>query len=282
MNKKGLIVISVITIICIFFVACNKANKRNNSKQDNELQGKQELLSCIVIGVDESGKQIDSIMIASLNYSDETVSVLAVPSDIRCVKEKYANMITSNNLEKIVGDISAACNIDVDKYIVLTLETVSSILSEFGNITFDIPDLYGDGVGMVYDDNIQNLHISLSPGRHKLTPEEMMHVIRYIKGNLNSEGRRATYDNGEIDRLYMQQSLIKSIFEQKSKILEDTNVLSIIKTFPSKLKTNLTSKDIVEAYKLISNIEVADIFLKTMQGQYLDDGYIKYFEPQIQ
>ena len=49
MNKKGLIVISVITIICTFFVACNKANTRNNSKQDNKLQGKQELLNYINI-----------------------------------------------------------------------------------------------------------------------------------------------------------------------------------------------------------------------------------------
>lgn len=246
-------------------------------KQEN-IQDKSAITeNCMVIGVDESEERIDSINVVSVNSNEKKLSVLSIPEDIQFVKEKYSGKITDSNIEDIMNELSSETKINIQKYIVLDFDAVLSVLSEMGNVSFEIPDIYGDGQGMVYDDNSQNLHISLTPGMQELTPEEMLDVIRYIKGNISEDGTYQTYSDGEIGRIAMQQSLIKALLEQKRDKYSSSVMLDILKELPDSLKTNLDAGDIINGYNLFKNLDKDNVDFNIMEGEFVSENNVKYF-----
>lgn len=65
-----------------------------------------------------------------------------------------------------IGGATATCEavtritgIPINYYVDFSFDAVAHVIDELGPIEFTIPDLYGDGVGMVYDDPVQSLHI---------------------------------------------------------------------------------------------------------------------------
>lgn len=268
MNKKLSVIIGVFMILCIC-CACGKKIDTTTNVNTNYL----------AIGID-NGKRIDSIMVISIN-DNENLSVLSIPRDIRDIKEKYKSGINSSNIDNVKNDLSNLLDTKIDKYIVFDFETLLRVFSQIGNVDFEIPDLYDDGVGMIYDDDVQDLHISLVPGQHSLSPEDMLYVIRYIKNNANENGDFLTYENGDVDRINMQHQLINSLIVQKQKIFSESDILDIYKSLFDKLLTNLNSSDIIRLYNIVNEINPNNIVFKILDGQYITEDNEKYFVPTI-
>lgn len=213
----------------------------------------------------DSQNHIDTIMLA--NVSQNGICVTSIPRDTLNIK-RFANdaFQTSEAVTELMG-------VNIDKYLVAYTEDAEELLSKAESVKFEIPDLYGDGEGMVYDDPYLNLHINLSPGEHELTGAEMLQVMRYRKSNVKEGGKYNAYENGDLDRIKMTHSLFSEIIKQKKDILSDKNLLKEAYDIISNCRTDLGLNDV----KRIIKAAKKGITFEVLAGKYEKDANGAYF-----
>lgn len=215
----------------------------------------------LFLGSDGRG-HIDTIMCAEV--SGNGISVTSIPRDTMYI-DSYVSEASKESAEKILSFIPNLTGHKTDKYVMTDIDGAVSLLSEFDTVKFNIPDLFNNGEGMVYDDAAQNLHIKLAPGETELTGAEMMQVIRYRKSNVNSSGQYSAYSNGNIGRISMTHSLLNEIINQKKDILRSDNILDAARNVLDRSVTNLDINDIKKIFKAVKK---GNITFKTLEGDY--------------
>lgn len=238
-----------------------------------------EPMNCLVAGTDEDGR-IDTIMLVSTDF--ENATVISIPRDTKDIKEKYPSGLTGGNVKELKKTISNMLKIDIDKHVVIDLDSALNALGEIEGLEFNIPDLYNDGVGMVYDDEYKDLHISLNPGEHTLSAKEILDYMRYVKRNPEYylSGGDDSSDGGRLGRLYRQNDMLLSIMLQKQNIFDKTNLLQLAKSIPAYSKTNLTGKDMNNLYNLAKSIDPGSIYFDVLPGMYEYIDNIPYYIPK--
>lgn len=247
-------------------------------------------INVLLMGTDVDGLRTDAIMLASIDTEAKTVNMLTIPRD--------TEMYIGNRYQKInaahayigkdgkIGGPTATCEavtritgIPINYYVDFTFDGVAHVINELGPIDFEIPDLYNDGVGMVYDDPVQSLHINLPPGKYGdggdypgLNGSQAVWLMRYRHGNVNpNTGTFKGYANGDKDRVEMQQKFIKAVVDQKVNAGLILKLPSIFKEVSSEIKTNLTIGDVIKYSKLITDFKGDSIHGYNLPGEYSTD-----------
>lgn len=246
-------------------------------------------INVLLMCTDVDGLRTDAIMLASYDTETKQVKMLSIPRDTKLyVGNRYQKINAAHAYEKngVIGGPTATCEavnritgIPINYYVDFSFDAVAHVVNELGPIEFTIPDLYGDGVGMVYDDPVQSLHIDLPPGDYQLNGQQAVWVMRYRHGNAeyNPEtGRKEFkgYPNGDKDRMEMQQKLIKAIVDQKVNAAMILKVPAIFQAITSEIKTNFTAKDIIKYSKYLTNFSSTNIISYELPGEYAHDSSI--------
>lgn len=206
---------------------------------------------------------IDAIMLASLS-DDDKITVTSIPYGTAGI----TNYCSEDKINELTGILEKLMDCNIKAYLAADTESIVPLLEKVSGVEFTIPDLYGDGKGMVYDDPYQGLHINLPAGTHELTVKEITDVIKYRKGNPDNEGKYMAYDNGRADRIEMQNSLLREIIKQKKKVLKDGDTLQTALEFMSTANTNAETEDIRDIYKAVKKGRVE---FKLLDGEYAKD-----------
>ena len=239
-------------------------------------------INVLLMCTDVDGLRTDAVMLASYDSETGKVKILSVPRDTKMfVGNRYQKINAAHAFEKngVIGGPTATCEavnritgIPINYYVDFTFYAVAQVVDELGPIDFTIPDLYGDGVGMVYDDPVQSLHINLPPGDYKLNGQQAVWVMRYRHGNYDPDIKGFKgYINGDKERMEMQQKLIKAIVDQKVNASMILKVPAIFQTISSKIKTNFTVKDIVKYSKYLTNFSSDKIESYELPGEFATD-----------
>ncbi len=226
------------------------------------------LLTC----VDMDGLRTDAIMLAQYDSEQNKVSVLSIPRDTRVfvgnryqkINAAHAYLYENGEIggpEGVCGAVSRLTGVPINYYIEFSFDAVAQIMNDLGPVNFDIPDVHGDGMGMVYDDPIQSLHINLPPGNHDLNGTEVVHLLRYRKNN-KGQG----YVDGDIGRIKLQQDFIKALADQKLNASLILKVPSIFKDVVDNIDTNVTVSDVIKYSKYLTNISSVNINTITVPG----------------
>ena len=235
------------------------------------------VINVLVMCTDADGLRTDAMMLASYNTEQNTINMLSIPRDLR--------MYIGNRYQKVnaahafytngqIGGAVATCEavsrltgVPINYYIDFSFATVAKVMDQLGPVTFTIPDLYGDGVGMVYDDPVQSLHINLPPGTYPLNGEQIVHLLRYRKGNPDPvTGIRKGYINGDEDRIKVQQDFIMALVEQKLNLSLIQKIPSIFSSVMSEIDTNLAIKDVIKYSKYLTSFTSTGIRTETVPG----------------
>lgn len=233
-------------------------------------------INVLLMGVDEGGLRTDCIIVASYDTEAKTAKLLSIPRDTRMrIGAKYQKINAAHAINSASGGIMGAqgtveavtrlTGIPINFYVELPFSAVAECIDLLGPVTFEIPDLYNDGVGMVYDDPVQDLHINLKPGLQELNGEQVVHLLRYRKGNLRNGVRRG-YAQGDIERIEMQQRFFRELVDQK---LNSTLILklpAIFKQLSGSIKTNLTVKDVIKYSKYLSDFDANNLKTFSLPG----------------
>lgn len=233
-------------------------------------------INILIFGIDrsesreESGKfgeiyRPDTIVLASINLETNKVSLISIPRDTYVPlygnrgKTKinacmyygsiYGNKDSDfeNGLDCLEQTVSALLGgVPIDFYVGIDMDTVVDVVNSMGGVEFTVPyNLYKDG------------ELKLEKGTQILTGKKFLFLARdrYNAGS-------------DIDRVAMQQKLLKALFEQ----FKESNKLMSIPTIYQSLKddiyTDMTFEQIVSLAANIKDLDVGNINTYTFPGFY--------------
>ena len=279
----SLAVIIAVAAVCmgIDFSGSNNEEAVDNTSTVEAADGK---INVLLMGVDVDGLRTDAIMLASFDTETKEVNMLSIPRDTKMyIGNRYQKINAAHAFVDESGEIggaTATCEavtritgIPINYYVDFSFDAVAHVIDELGPIEFTIPDLYGDGVGMVYDDPVQSLHINLPPGDYQLNGQQAVWLMRYRHGNVDpSTGVFKGYVNGDSDRVEMQQKFLKAVVDQKVNASLILKIPSIFKVISSEIKTNFTVSEVIKYSKYLADFSSVNIHSYSLPGEYSSDS----------
>lgn len=279
----SLAVIIAAAAVCmgIDFSGSNNEEVVDNTSTVEAADGK---INVLLMGVDVDGLRTDAIMLASFDTETKDVNILSIPRDTKMyIGNRYQKINAAHAFVDESGEIggaTATCEavtritgIPINYYVDFSFDAVAHVIDELGPIEFTIPDLYGDGVGMVYDDPVQSLHINLPPGDYQLNGQQAVWLMRYRHGNVDpSTGVFKGYVNGDSDRVEMQQKFLKAVVDQKVNASLILKIPSIFKEISSEIKTNFTVSEVIKYSKYLADFSSVNIHSYSLPGEYGSDS----------
>lgn len=253
-------------------------------------------INVLLMCTDEKGLLTDSIMLASYDMSDNKLNMLSIPRDTRIyvgnryqkINAAHAYVDSSGKPAGAQGTVEAVTRltgIPINYYVDFTFDSIARCVDALGTVEFEIPDLYNDGVGMVYDDPEQDLHIYLRPGLQELDGEQVVHLLRYRKGNPDASGHRDTYLRGDLDRIEVQKNFIKAFIDQKLNAGLVLKIPSLFKELSTGFETNFTAADVIRYRSCLSGFSTENLQAFTVPGtdEYVKEGSydVSYFIPNL-
>lgn len=202
----------------------------------------------LLLGTD-GRNNIDMVMTGELK--DGNLEVTVIPRDK--VRRYLSSEMTTKSTKEIRDAIEVLTEKSLDKYAVIDINNAEKLLETIGSVSFWMPDLYNDGVGMAYDDPYQDLHISIPIGENMLNASKMMDVIRYRKNNADDSGQYNGYKNPDSYRASTTVNLLQEIVKQKTPYKdENDNIIRTAEMVCSAIETkNISLSDIEAVYKAV-------------------------------
>jgi LCP family protein required for cell wall assembly len=241
----------------------------------------------LIVGEDAGEMLTDVILVGSFDRETKKISILSVPRDTYTVipqarldrmrelglyppydgvmkmnavhsygGKKYGMILLQQQLEDMMG-------IDINYYIEVNLQAFRDIVDIVGGVDMEIRK-----GGYYYTDPYQNLVIAVPEGMVHLDGATAEGVVRY----------RADYRDGDIDRIDVQHTFLKLMFEQvldKEHILR--NAFGVASSVISYAKTNFGIGDIPKYVQYVDDLDPRSIEFTTLPGSptYIDN--ISYY-----
>lgn len=224
-------------------------------------------------GIDDVSMSTDVLMLVSLDTKNGAVDVVQIPRDTFVNKTVlgYKNItrvnsiftveynyhrnqgVSATNARKFAmmtlkETLEESLCVKIDEYVLTDTSAFVEIIDAFGGIYFDVPQ------DMYYEDPDQDLYIDLKAGYQHLDGAACEGLIRYRSG----------YATGDIGRVELREDFLVEAFRQVKENVGVGNMVRLIPTFFSKIKTSMSMNDMIsytkEAYKVDSeNIDVRTI-----------------------
>lgn len=254
----SLLTIVIVAVVCMGIDFSSILNPSSNPDNTSVVEAKGDKINVLVMCVDIDGLRTDAMMLAQYDAAANTIKLLSIPRDTRLfVGNRYQKINAAHAYVGEDGEIGgpeAACEavtritgIPINYYIDFSFDAVAHVINDIGTVNFTIPDVKGNGEGMVYDDPIQGLHINLPPGNYDLDGSQVVQMLRYRKGN---DGKG--YINGDRDRIALQQEFLKSFVDQKLNASLILKIPAIFKDITTEIKTNVTVSDVIKYSKYLT------------------------------
>ncbi len=254
---------------CDFSSVLDDLRGNDNSALTEAVDGK---INVLMMCADIDGLRTDAIMLAQYDTEQNKVSILSIPRDTRVyvgnryqkINAAHAFMYEDGEIggaEALCGTVTRLTGVPINYYIDFSFDSVAQVMNNLGPVNFDIPDVHGDGLGMVYDDPVQGLHINLPPGNRDLNGTEIVHLLRYRQNN-----KQQGYPDGDIGRIRLQQEFIKTLVDQKLNASIILKLPAIFKDISETVDTNISISDVVKYSKYLTGITSMDINTLTLPG----------------
>ena len=232
----------------------------------------------LLMGVDASGALTDVIMIYQIDPQNNKINVLSIPRDTKVTYNNRTEKINavhsygSRQKDAQGGDrgdeyaikfIRELTGIPIHHYMCINTTAFRQIIDELGGFDFDVPR------DMDYDDNYQDLHIHLKKGYQHLDGDKAEQLVRFRR-----------YTNGDIDRVKMQQSVLRALIEQKVNINYVSKVPSIFSIIRANVSTDMTASEVAALANdvlYISGESADNVSIYTADGSFGDSGGVSYW-----
>lgn len=251
-----------------------KENAINSLQQKNERLMKEvnletyssDIFTTLILGTNEN--LTDTIILAAVNPSKETVTLISIPRDLYVNGRKVNSIYASYGIDKIKQDVTRISGLEIDKYIIFDLDAFEEVIDILGGI-----DLY------VHESIYDPYFPTASNGYTEYSIEEGSHHMNGAEALMYARSRKTTSD---FDRSKRQQQVIQAI-RVKVKML---NLLSdldkAIELYKLAIEKVQTDIDVFEALHYLENyqnyaIESGNVIStenllyssRTVDGQYI-------------
>jgi polyisoprenyl-teichoic acid--peptidoglycan teichoic acid transferase len=226
----------------------------------------------LIIGTDKAQggfSRSDTVLLAHVELSPRKVTLLSLPRDTKVQipgKQGFSKLNAAyatqreDPIARVKKTVEANFGVQVDHTVVLDTEGMGTLVDALGGVDVDIPQR------MKYNDNAQNLHIDLQPGRRHLSGQEAVWFCRF-----RSDGR------GDIGRVARQQSFLKELARQS---LTPQLLLHWGRVSPAlavAVKTDLSTGQMLGLAKGMQGFKPEEMYVETLPGQPAYQHGVSYF-----
>ncbi len=216
-----------------------------------------EPFNVLMLVIDKTSVNTDTIMVANYNPHDSRISLLSIPRDTKVglPKASKINGVYYNyDIKMLAKQITRLFDINIKYYASIDISTFRKIIDLLGGVKYTVPGKNG----LHYDDKPQNLHIHLKSGLQTLDGDKAEQLLRFRHSYNNRipADLRDVYDGGDLTRINIQQDFLKELIKQKAKVSNITKVNGILKIIFNNIKeTNFSLKD---ALRLVNGLGKVD------------------------
>ena len=184
----------------------------------------------VILGTDAGGGNTD--VMYTLRVKDGVTELIQVPRDTYIATQRYG-ALKANALfayggpELVKQELTKHFGRPVEHHIVINLSVIRRLGDSLGGLEVDVPQR------MLYNDNTQDLHIDLQPGRQVLRGKNIEGFLRFRHDGL-----------GDIGRLDRQRLLLKALFDQITKPESLVRLPSLLTAAGKDMKTALGPMEI--------------------------------------
>ena len=237
----------------------------------------------LMMGLDQNNALSDIIMVGCFDRDTHKLTLISIPRDTYVVLSKptlqaikdagrhapadgvmkinaihsYAGQeLGSKLLKEKLEEILA---VRLDYTVEISIEAFKKIVDDVNGVDMEIPK-----PGLHYNDPTQNLVINIPSGMQHLNGDDAEGVVRY----------RATYRNGDLDRIEVEHTFLKNLFAQV--LNKDTlmsNAPQLLATFMSYVKTDFPMTELPKYLPYVKDIHSEDLVTYTLPNtpEYVGD-----------
>jgi LCP family protein required for cell wall assembly len=142
--------------------------------------------------------------------------------------------------------------LEFDYYVRIDMASFEALVDAIGGIEMEIP-----AGGLYYRDPFQNLQIELEPGLQLLNGKKALELARY----------RATYSNGDLDRINVQEQLIKSAYGKLLASKDVETAKTLLKILIDGTSTNMSLDDIPAFMEMFKSLRQDSLRFTKLPGE---------------
>ncbi len=222
----------------------------------------------LVVGADKVGYNTDTIMVATINLNEPKISLMSVPRDTKARVNGHTMKINavysySKNTgipaeETLIETVSSITGIGINYYAIVDTTAFREIVDALGGIEYNVRPQ-----GYYYNDPLQDLYINIPGGKQILDGKQAEGLVRF----------RHDYARADLERVEIQQDVIKELIKQKLNIKYISKVPQIYKTVSDNVISNLKVGDIADYAREVLSVGTENIKTYTMPN-YTQGGYV--------
>lgn len=247
----------------------------------SEMSAKVKPLTILLLGLDnrpETGSlNTDVIMIASLNPTTKSATVVSIPRDTYIKptlgqKGNKANAFYANyfvdNPDKVQGEIKAffgkVMDIPIDYVVTVNFKAFQDVVDAVGGITVDVD------MDMRYVDEYDGTNINLKKGVQKLDGKRALDFVRYRKSNMGTE------DSSDMQRNERQQKVVAELLDKLKSATGLAKLGDILDAVGNNMNSDIPKeqmKDFITTYMGIDKDKIQYIHLEgEWESPYIEVG----------
>lgn len=213
--------------------------------------------SVLILGVDGDGKQTrtDILVLARYEPRQNMLSLVSIPRDTRAEipgrerPEKIGHAHAYGGPELTVKTVEKLLGVDIPYYVRLDFRAFAELVDELGGVELDVEK------AMHYDDNSQDLHIHLRPGKQVLDGDKALQYVRFRHDN-----------QGDIGRIKRVQKFLLALIESQKKA-GMSNLRNLVSTGMKYVDTNLSAPQALALAKQARNLDQMTVVTASLPGK---------------
>ena len=219
----------------------------------------------LLAGRDHESNSTDTIIVGKFDTVSHTIDAVNIPRDtlINIAWDNSPKKINSaypgyfyggqDGAEGLLKHLRDFVGFDVDCYAIVNLDVVEQVIDAIGGVDFDVP------IDMDYDDPTQDFHVHLQAGEQHLNGAEALGVFRFRTG-YGGTG----YPGGDLERIGVQQDLIKTIAGDMLSLGNIPNLTRIINLLVENVETDLDASNMAFFARQFLKCRTAGVNFHTM------------------
>lgn len=212
----------------------------------------------VLAGLDDVSGNTDTLFVGRVDSQRRTIDLVSIPRDtyvnlpwavrkINCVYTGTKNS-GGDGLEGLRGAVCSLTGFMPDCCVVVDTSTVISAIDIMGGVYFDVP------FDMDYEDPEQDLSIHISTGYQLLNGQQCLQLCRY----------RKDYVNGDLDRISLQHSFLRSAAKQFITLGSVPELIKVAQLVASHTDSDLSAANVAFFLRCALQCRAEDIHIATM------------------
>ncbi len=250
----------------------NDKGSKSNSEFTLSLGPKRK--NILILGVDASeyeddlwtGTRTDTIILLNVDSRTKSINAISIPRDSKVYLpgdngvQKINSAHAIGGVDMTVRTIQNTLGVKIDRYIMLHDSGVKRIIEALGGV-----DVYVEK-DMHYHDYAGHLHIDLTKGHHRLSPNQAVGYLRFRHDAM-----------GDIGRTQRQQWFLRGLLNELKKTEVAAKLPEIVSIARKYIKTNMSLYELTQFAMTTKQLDMDKVEIATLPGAPNKRGSVSYW-----